>query len=45
MSASAATTRSSRWCDGHVNFERKADDRVQVSVTPLAAAADAVAAE
>ena len=31
--------------NGHVTFQRKADDRVHVSVTPLAAAAEPVAAE
>ena len=30
---------------GHVTFERKSDDRVHVSVTPIAAAPAAVAAE
>ncbi len=31
--------------NGHVTFQRKADDRVHVSVTPLPAAAAPVAAE
>ena len=31
--------------DGHVQFERKAEDRVHVSVLPLPAAAEPTAAE
>jgi ribosomal protein L27 len=40
MSASAVTHTIFALVDGKVEFQRRADDRVQVSVAPLPAAAE-----